>query len=222
MASTDRRRRQAGGERVTVRSELVPGLLEAGILRRGASRSGSSETVNPQRARSETVVEVVGPSSATRSDRSKRRLPELIESMMPSEVPTAPMVLQARRNSAARVELMNEFGLLTSSDVAELNRSKAGNRAALASRWKREGKIFGVKHDGKDWFPGFQFETAGRPREIVGRVLDALGGARGWETALWFTGASGYLDGRRPVDVLDDDPEAVVEAARREVDEVYF
>lgn len=168
------------------------------------------------------TAELAPSSPAPRFEGSRRGLPEIIEAMMPSQVPTAPMVLQARRNSAARVELMNEFGLLSSSDVAELNQSKAENRAALASRWKSEGKVFSVKHDGRDWFPGFQFETDGRPREIVGRVLGALGEARGWETALWFTGPSGYLAGRRPVDLLDDAPEAVVEAARREAEEVYF
>jgi hypothetical protein len=149
-------------------------------------------------------------------------VPDMIESMMPSRVPTAPMVLQARRNGAARTELMDEFGLLASSEVAEINQSKAENKAALASRWKGEGRIFSVKHDGRDWFPGFQFETSGRPRPIIARVLEALGGSREWETALWFTGASGYLDGDRPVDHLEDDPEAVIRAAAHEAEDVYF
>jgi hypothetical protein len=152
----------------------------------------------------------------------------LIDAMTPRGVPTAPAVLQARRNSAARAALIEELGLLTSAEVAELNRSEAENRAALASRWKREGRIFSVRHHGRDYFPGFQLRTDGPPREVIADVLKALGGGephargRGWETALWFTGANGHLGGRRPVDLLESDPEAVVAAAEHEAAEVYF
>ncbi|HLE84848.1 MAG TPA: hypothetical protein VJG13_10955, partial [Thermoanaerobaculia bacterium] len=45
-------------------------------------------------------------------------MPEMIEAMMPRTVPTAAAVLQARRNSAARTALVEEFGLLSSLDVA--------------------------------------------------------------------------------------------------------
>jgi len=150
------------------------------------------------------------------------RMKEIIESMVSPSVPTAPAVLQARRNSAARTALIEEFGLLASTQVAELSQSQAENRAALASRWKREGKIFSVRHHAKDYFPGFQFEANGQPREAIAAVLDALGGAHGWETALWFTGANGYLEGLRPVDLLESKPDAVIEAAKHEGDETYF
>ncbi len=40
----------------------------------------------------------------------------------------------------------------------------------------------------------------------------------GWQTALWFTSRNGWLGAKRPVDVLKSDPEALVEAARREAD----
>jgi hypothetical protein len=36
----------------------------------------------------------------------------------------------------------------------------------------------------------------------------------GWETALWFTTASGWLGDQRPVDLLTREREQVVEAAR--------
>lgn len=155
-------------------------------------------------------------------DAARPEVPKMIEAMMPSRVPTAPMVLQARRNSAARVELIDEFGLLSSGDIAELNQSKAENRAALASRWKGESRIFSVKHDGRDWFPGFQFDPNGRPRKEIVAVLSALGNSREWETALWFTASNAYLDGDRPVDRLADDPEAVLRAAEHEAADIYF
>lgn len=149
-------------------------------------------------------------------------MPALIDAMTPRAVPTPAAVLQARRNSAARAALIEELGLLTSGDVADLNESVADNRAALASRWKREGRIFSVRHHGQDYFPAFQLDAEHRPRAVIGRVLEALGGAEGWETALWFVAANGYLGGRRPVDLLESDPDAVVRAAAEEAAEVYF
>lgn len=151
-----------------------------------------------------------------------QQMPELIESMTPKAVPTPAMVLQARRNSEARAALIEELGLLTSSEIADLNESQAENRAALASRWKGEGRIFSVRHHGQDYFPAFQLAADGRPLEVVARLLKALGGARGWETALWFTAANGYLAGRRPVDLLGTEPESIVEAAEREGAEIFF
>lgn len=149
-------------------------------------------------------------------------VPDLVEAVMPSSVPTAAAVLQARRNSAARTQLIEEVGLLTSAEVAEINQSRAENRSALASRWKGEGLIFSVSHQGRDYFPGFQFDAQGKPRKGVANVLQALGGVHGWETALWFTAPNAYLDDRRPLDLLETDPDAVVEAARHEGEDVWF
>lgn len=149
-------------------------------------------------------------------------MPELIEAMTPAAVPTPAAVLQARRNAAARAALIGELGLLTSGEVADLNESSAGNRAALASRWKREGRVFSVRHHGQDYFPAFQLDAEFRPREVVGRVLRALGAAGGWEIALWFVAANGYLEGRRPVDLLAGEPEEVVRAAEAAAVEAVF
>jgi hypothetical protein len=40
-------------------------------------------------------------------------------------------------------------------------------------------------------------------------------GMTDWHAALWFTSPTGWLDDRRPVEVLDDDPSAVETAAGR-------
>jgi len=37
----------------------------------------------------------------------------------------------------------------------------------------------------------------------------------GWETLLWFVGSNGWLDGARPVDVMDREPASVVAAAEQ-------
>ena len=147
----------------------------------------------------------------------------LIESMLPAAVPSAPAVLQARRNALAREALLKEFGAYTSSEVADLAGSKASNKAALANRWKQEGRIFSVTHHGAIYYPGFQFGAEGRPLPVIAEVIRALARASSeWQLALWFLGSNGWLGGRRPVDLLEKEPAAVVNAAEREAEELVF
>lgn len=149
--------------------------------------------------------------------RKQRR--SLIDLLMPAfDVPRPAAVLQARRNSDARRGFLEEFGALTSSEVADHAGSRAANRSALATRWRKEGRAFAVTLHDTLYYPGFQFDENGRPLPVIGQTLDALGSRElgEWELALWFATRNGWLGDRRPVDLLADDPAAVVEAARRE------
>jgi hypothetical protein len=138
-------------------------------------------------------------------------------------VPSAAGVAQARRNAVARTELAQEFGLLTSREVADLAGSRARNRAALANRWTQEGRVFAVPHAGQYLWPGFQFDAQGQPLPVVSEVVAILAGdLPPWPLALWFTSRSGWLDGRRPADLLATEPAAVVEAARGESEQPAF
>ena len=115
------------------------------------------------------------------------------------------------------MQLIQEFGALTGDQIGE-EHSQAQNRHALAARWRKEGRIFGVPYRGQTLYPAFQFdalsgEVKPSTREVIARLpRDHMSD---WECALWWTAANGWLAGRRPVDVLDDDPEAVVAAAGR-------
>jgi hypothetical protein len=128
---------------------------------------------------------------------------------------------QERRNADARSALLDEFGALTSLEVA----SRAGDTEAadLASRWKEEGRVFGVTVQERFLFPAFQFDSQGQPLPAIARVLEVLSPSRGeWPVALWFISASGWLGGRRPVDLLASEPDEVIEAALQEAAEFVF
>jgi hypothetical protein len=134
---------------------------------------------------------------------------ELIEAMLPEDPPPVPSetrLLSARRSAAARIKLLDEFGYYRAEQIAEA-RSRAANRAALASRWAREGKIFGVDWRGQRLYPAFQFAEDMSPRPAVAAVLAALPRDKmsEWEVALWWTAANGWLDYARPVDLLLED-----------------
>lgn len=121
---------------------------------------------------------------------------------------------QLRAQAEARNAFIRSVELLTSSMVGELGGSAARNTSALASRWKSEGRIFAVPSGRADLYPAFQFYVHGQPRPVIAEVLRHLEQESDWARALWWTSPSGWLDGRRPVDMLDEDTNSVIEAAR--------
>lgn len=134
--------------------------------------------------------------------------------------PSAAEVAHLLLNAEARKAFLAEFGTLTSGEVAALVGSSATNRAALANRWKAEGRIFAIETGGHTLFPAFQFSgDDGQPRPVIAEILAVLQPRlSGWQTALWFTGRNGWLGGKRPVDVLASNPSSVLEAARQETE----
>ena len=147
----------------------------------------------------------------------------LIEAMMPlTPVPLPPEVLQARRNAEAREAMLREFGALTSAQVGERAGSKSPNRAALAHKWKSDGRIFSVPHQGTNYFPGYQFDREGQPIPVIAEVIRILQSLSPWQLALWFVSRTGWVGDRRPVDLLTTEPARVVRAAEREIEEPYF
>lgn len=123
---------------------------------------------------------------------------------------------QAQRNAEARAALKEEFGLLSGADVADAAGSHAQNRSAMADEWRAHRQVFTVEAGGQARFPGFQFDTHGRPRPVIAQILQVFGDRlAGWELALWFTGNNDWLGGLRPVDALSSDAELVLDAARR-------
>lgn len=173
----------------------------------------SSDDEEELRAVEALVVLLQGRLDAGRAAEMER----LIEIAMPAVSGRAhPAVLdQARRNADFRADFLERYDVLDARQVHDLYGSKADNSAALAGRWRSGGKIFGIEDRGRILYPAFQFDDIGRPKPVVARVLQALGKRGPWQVASWFTAANGWLpDDRRPVDVMDADPDAVAEAAR--------
>lgn len=133
------------------------------------------------------------------------------------EVESSPQLarsMQATENAWRKMEA--EFGFLTSTQVSEAVGSKSPNRS-YASDQRAAGRLLAVKRPGGFKYPGFQLdhrEHAVRP-VIQGLLkLAAEAGRTEAGLALWMISPTGYLDGARPVDLLDE-PETVVEAARQ-------
>ncbi|MFM9968050.1 MAG: hypothetical protein ACKVQK_06590 [Burkholderiales bacterium] len=136
--------------------------------------------------------------------------------LMPITVEDDP---QVERNGRARARFLREDRPYTAAQASKCLGSQARNATELASRLKREGRLFTVRDGTKDKFPRFQFGAHGEALPAIAQVLtrfkDKL---EGWEIALWFHSNNAWLpEQRRPVDLLRKRPEAVLAAAEREV-----
>jgi len=152
--------------------------------------------------------------------RTSPSMNSLIETFAPShEIPTAPAVLQARRNALARTQFLEKYGALEAKDAVTLAGYRSKNPHEQVGRWLGSGKVFAVEWGGKRLLPAFQFdESTGQPRPEVAALLTAFEGRRkGWEIALWMASPNGWLRGKRPIDFWPAKIEKVLEVARLEV-----
>ena len=145
---------------------------------------------------------------------------ELIASLMPAEIPQPVELLQARRSAQMRRDMLSRFGYFTAEELADMHGSKARNRYALAARWVREGRIFGVPLGARSVFPAFQFDSDGKLYPIVVRdranVLPREDMSP-WSVGLWWFANNAFLPGEaRPADGSGPkDQELLLDAAQR-------
>lgn len=85
-----------------------------------------------------------------------------------------------------------------------------------ASRLRRRGELLGAWNGREFLHPTFQFHPdTGRLMPEMKTLLDVLPKDRsGWRQALWLFQRHGQLDGARPADVFQKNPQAVIDAAR--------
>ncbi len=107
-------------------------------------------------------------------------------------------------------------GLVSGDRLADMLRSRVDQPISLLARWIVDGRVISFEARGATWLPLFQFDPDGV--DVTDGVRRVLGELRGvfdnWELVQWFATPNTWLDGASPVDVIADDPQAVVQAAR--------
>jgi len=94
--------------------------------------------------------------------------------------------------------------------------SRANGINNTASRLRRGGELLGAWNGREFLHPTFQFQPdTGRLMPEMKTLLSVLPKDRsGWRQAIWLFQRHGQLDGKRPADVFQKDPDAVIKAAR--------
>jgi hypothetical protein len=134
----------------------------------------------------------------------------------------APLWEQMREDTlSVQADIFRDVKLLTVYEVAAILGLNGGGktRMNMARALAKDGTMFFITKDGEPAFPAYQFEPTGA-KPIIARVLAILRPRRSsWEITAWFWGSNGWLDGDTPEDLLDSEPDLVLDAAFQEVAE---
>jgi hypothetical protein len=103
-------------------------------------------------------------------------------------------------------------GLVRGDEVAELLAQRGAGDVSRLARWIVSREVIAFDWRGELWVPLFQFDLADMSlRAEVRQVARALESSLdGWGIAVWFSAANARLDQRAPVEVVVDDPAALL------------
>jgi len=144
----------------------------------------------------------------------QEQLTKLVDALLPPMAPPRHVVLEADMLARAKARVLSSQDWITAREIARLGNFSDSNASAQPNSWKRAGRIFAINHKGTDYFPLYGLElNPVRPLPAMKQVLSALSPRDPWEVAFWFDAVNSYLDGRRPKDVIANEPDRVVAAA---------
>ncbi len=152
--------------------------------------------------------------------RKVEKLKALVELLTP-DVPSAnTLVREARMIASARQSVIESTQWLTAEQLSTLAGFSLTNPSAQPNKWKAKRMIFAINIKGTDYFPVYALDPDKnhRPLKILTNILEVFSNKKdGWGAAYWFAGMNGFLDGKRPQDILYSNPEGVLAAAKNEV-----
>lgn len=128
-----------------------------------------------------------------------------------SQPEVSPQLERSRQKTReAWAEMDAEFGLLTIGEVAGL----LGVNLAKVKELRDADTLIAVNHEDEYLYPGFQF-LEGKVNPVMPDLIAEAKDSGRTESglALWMFIPTGYLDGKRPVDILDE-PDKLLLTAR--------
>ncbi|MDO4683075.1 MAG: hypothetical protein Q4B17_09860 [Lautropia sp.] len=144
----------------------------------------------------------------------------LAEALVPA-APVSPRLLkEAGMLVSARKAVLASGDWLSAAELAQLAGLSPRNPSAQPNKWKKQGQIFAIHHNGTDYFPGYGLDPEHnfRPCKGLADILAVLAPHKdGWGMAYWFMSVNSFLGGKRPQDLLRTDPARVLAAAEDEV-----
>jgi hypothetical protein len=107
-------------------------------------------------------------------------------------------------------------GLARHQEVSLRLQESYGGTPTTLDRLLNSHAVFAFDWRGSLWLPMFQFQQPGMAvKPVARRVLAELGGVfDGWSLAVWYLQQNIWLADRRPLDLIDNNPPAVLAAAR--------
>lgn len=213
-------------ENVEIRSNLT-GDVKALSARLRAEKAEQAVVITLDHASGETLAalgDALEAAARLITDTMLKTQQATVEQIISLLVPKAPIrpavFTEAQMQAKAKKAILESGNWLSAGDIASLAEFTSRNASSQPNRWKRERRIFAIRHNGSDYFPIYALDKdAGyRPLPAMAEVLKVFDGQKdGWGLAYWFASVNSYLGGSRPQDLLTVAPARVVAAVADEV-----
>ncbi|WP_155292795.1 hypothetical protein [Pseudomonas fluorescens] len=145
---------------------------------------------------------------------------QIVSLFLPKVPVSSNLMREAQMLAKAKKAVLESGDWVTASDIAKLGEFTTNNPSSGPNKWKRDNRLFAIRHNGSDYFPvyGLDKDAAYRPLPAMREVINILATKKSsWGLAYWFASVSSLLGGKRPQDLLVTDPQRVIEAAKDEV-----
>jgi len=171
----------------------------------------------------ETIANVAHMVRGLVGKQHRESLEQIVEALVPKSPPTPNELKEATMLARARTAVIDSGDWMTAAEIAKVAGFSTSNPSAQPNKWKREGAIFAIRHNGIDYFPSYGLDpNAGyRPLKPMAKVIEIFRDAKdGWGMSYWFRSVNSFLGGKRPQDLLAAEPDRVIAAAMDELQEV--
>ncbi|WP_300676061.1 hypothetical protein [Nocardioides sp.] len=160
-----------------------------------------------------TVEELIHSDRLIRS--SATAVGEALASVPTYTAPALARAVQAEQNLYAQIE--TEFGLLSATEAGRQMGSRSSAPRNLAASARMAGRLVAIRRGHQMLYPGFQFAPTGQPLPAIEtlRRLAIEHGRSETGVVQWLVAPTTYLDGQRPVDLLVEHPDRVIDLASR-------
>jgi len=117
-----------------------------------------------------------------------------------------------------REQVLKSARWLTAQEIAINAGFTTSKSSSQPNKWKKAGLIFAIFDEERDLFPAYGLGEDSRPLPVMKEVLTVFAGKREpLSIAAWFAAANSWLKGKTPMEMLAEQGEDVVWAARMEV-----
>ncbi len=163
----------------------------------------------------EDLEHLVLPIIAMREAGQVQREQDLLRLFIGDAAPRRVDILRAKMKAEARKKVFDGAEWMTAAQIADVAGLGQKNPSGTVNRWKQQRHIFAINFDGQDWYPKYALGDDFRPWPAIARIMATFKDWTGERLASWFEAKSSTLGGERPRDVIQADPQRVIDAAER-------
>lgn len=164
------------------------------------------------------MSDVIGAALTVRLERREARHQQLVNLLVGDTTFRPVDMSRARLEAKAVRAIQQSTEWLTAAQIANLANLPTANPIAAVGRWKKQGRIFALRRYGKNYYPRYALGSDFRPVPVVRDVINVLADYHPELLAGWFDSTSRFLGGRRPRDVIAEEPARVLAGARHQLE----